>query len=174
MAVFDYFIIEALFYNLGVQLMGSTRTENFKNVLQEEYSQILGVRISKERSWFLFKATIAALVQGVIDDEEHKLPFSGIGTFYLRFSPPRVPSGKPSAVVDALKASGQDRLPYFRWKISEGLKRHIISTICGKEVANAFATATPKFFSKTDKTEGGENEEPPSTKPKMIVPENKS
>lgn len=110
-----------------------TKTEDFKIDLQAKVAEVLGVKVSKQKAWDLFKELVKAPFSFIINTyeeagkpeikygEKHKeleLPLSGIGTFKI------ITVGK----ADNVSVKG-------RWYLSSALDRAIKERL-GFEVAD--------------------------------------
>lgn len=69
----------------------TNKTDMFKVHIQKIVFQTLGVKISKEKAWELFKAIQHGTVEFVINIEggSKKLPLAGVGTFEILETKPR-------------------------------------------------------------------------------------
>lgn len=74
--------------SVGVEKKVS-KTEQFKVHLQKIIFQELGVKVSKDKAWNLFKAVILGTVEFTLKDADNKLPLAGVGTFEVLKTKPR-------------------------------------------------------------------------------------
>lgn len=68
---------------------GSDKTDLFKQHIQRIIYQKLGVKVSKDKAWDLFKAMIHGTVEHVIHLDDKKLSLSGVGSFEILETSPR-------------------------------------------------------------------------------------
>lgn len=66
-----------------------SKTDRFKEHIQKIIFQELGVKVSKDKAWGLFKAMIHGTTEFVLNDEDKKLPLAGVGTFQVLETKPR-------------------------------------------------------------------------------------
>ena len=66
----------------------ASKTERFKEHVQKIVSDTLGVEVSKEKAWNLFKNIERGTMQFVALDEDNRLPIAGVGTYEIVFSKP--------------------------------------------------------------------------------------
>lgn len=66
-----------------------SKTEQYKVHLQKIVAQELGVKVSKDKAWNLFKAVINGTVQFVLKLDDQKMPLAGVGTFEVLKTKPR-------------------------------------------------------------------------------------
>lgn len=68
-----------------------SRTDLFKEHVQKMIYQTLGVKVSKDKAWAMFKNMIHGTTEFVlnIEGEEKKLPLAGVGTFCILETKPR-------------------------------------------------------------------------------------
>ena len=74
----------------------ASKTERFKEHVQKIVSDTLGVEVSKEKAWNLFKNIERGTMQFVALDEDNRLPIAGVGTYEIVFSKP---TGKRAGFV---------------------------------------------------------------------------
>lgn len=74
----------------------ASKTEKFKEHVQKIVSDTLGVEVSKEKAWNLFKNIERGTMQFVALDEDNRLPIAGVGTYEIVFSKP---TGKRAGFV---------------------------------------------------------------------------
>lgn len=67
----------------------SEKTELFKQHIQKIIYQQLGVKVSKDKAWNLFKATELGTIQFVLKQDDKKLALSGIANFEVLETKPR-------------------------------------------------------------------------------------
>lgn len=67
----------------------STKTDDYKVHLQKIVYQELGIKVSKDKAWSLFKAIIHGTVEHIIHIQDKKLSLSGVGTFQVLETKPR-------------------------------------------------------------------------------------
>lgn len=95
------------------KVSGSAKTDRVKQHIQAIIKQQLGVKVSKQAAWDLFKAIIHGMVQFTLNDEKQEVPLAGVGTFKVLQTKPRkskvgkmeyVPKFRfyPSSVIDKL------------------------------------------------------------------------
>lgn len=74
-----------------VEVKERSRTDLFKEHIQKVIYQTLGVKVSKDKAWALFKNTIHGTTEFVlnIEGDEKKLPLAGVGTFCILETKPR-------------------------------------------------------------------------------------
>lgn len=77
--------------------MGSAKTDRFKEHVQAIVKQTTGQKISKADAWELFKNIINGTVEFTLNQEDLKLPLSGLGKFEILKTKPR----KSKAGLDA-------------------------------------------------------------------------
>lgn len=77
--------------NETVETKELTKTDAYKVHLQKIIHQELGIKVSRDKAWGLFKAIIHGTVEHVINLEgaEKKLPLAGVGTFEILETKPR-------------------------------------------------------------------------------------
>jgi hypothetical protein len=68
-----------------------SRTDLFKEHVQKMIYQTLGVKVSKDKAWAMFKNMIHGTTEFVlnIEGDEKKLPLAGVGTFCILETKPR-------------------------------------------------------------------------------------
>ena len=74
----------------------ASKTERFKEHVQKIVSDTLGVEVSKDRAWNLFKNIEKGTMQFVALDEDNRLPIAGVGIYEIVFSKP---TGKKAGFV---------------------------------------------------------------------------
>lgn len=57
-----------------------SQVELFKKVLQKDISEVLGVKVSQEKAWELYKAMFDSSVNHTLDSEGLNFPMKGIAT----------------------------------------------------------------------------------------------
>lgn len=67
----------------------TTKTDLLKKHTQAIVKQTLGVKVSKEKAWDLFKAIIHGTVELTMNAEGKSIPLSGVGTFEVLETKPR-------------------------------------------------------------------------------------
>lgn len=65
------------------------KTDLLKQHIQAIIKQNLGVKVSKEKAWQLFKAVIMGTVELTFNVEGKQIPLSGVGTFEVLETKPR-------------------------------------------------------------------------------------
>lgn len=74
----------------AVEVKEKSKTDRFKEHIQKIIYQELGVKVSKDKAWGLFKAIIHGTTEFVLNlDGDKKLPLSGVGTFQVLETKPR-------------------------------------------------------------------------------------
>lgn len=68
---------------------GVSKTDAYKVHLQKIIYQELGVKVSRDKAWNLFKSVIHGTVEHVLNIEDRKLPLAGVGTFEILETKPR-------------------------------------------------------------------------------------
>lgn len=66
-----------------------SKTDLYKQHLQRIIYQQLGVKVSKDKAWQLFKGVQKGTLEFVTKLEDHKLPLAGIGTYEIIETKPR-------------------------------------------------------------------------------------
>lgn len=66
-----------------------SKTDAYKVHIQKIIFQELGVKVSRDKAWSLFKAIIHGTVEHVLHIEDKKLPLAGVGTFEVLETKPR-------------------------------------------------------------------------------------
>ena len=66
-----------------------SKTELFKSHLQLIIKDSLGVKVSKDKSWELFKSIMGGTTEFVLNQEDLKLPLAGVGNFEVIKTEPR-------------------------------------------------------------------------------------
>lgn len=66
-----------------------SKTDTYKQHLQKIIYNQLGVKVSKDKAWGLFKDIIAGTVEFTLKQEDKKLPLAGVGTFEIMETKPR-------------------------------------------------------------------------------------
>lgn len=66
-----------------------SKTDVYKKHLQMIIYQELGVKVSKDKAWGLFKAIQHGTVEFVLNLEDHRLPLAGVGSFEVIETKPR-------------------------------------------------------------------------------------
>ena len=66
-----------------------SKTDAYKVHVQKIIFQELGVKVSRDKAWSLFKAIIHGTVEHVLNIDKKKLPLAGIGTFEILDTKPR-------------------------------------------------------------------------------------
>lgn len=65
------------------------KTDVYKQHIQKIIYQELGIKVSRDKAWSLFKAIIHGTVQHVLKLEDKKLPLAGVGTWEVLETKPR-------------------------------------------------------------------------------------
>lgn len=125
-----------------------SRTAKFKELLQSEYEGVLGQKLNLDVCWLLFKASIASVIKFTITDPEHKLPLNGVGTFAIQMQKPKMPPTQKSKMIEAMQeklgVGVEVKLPYLKWKMSDGIRKTLIEIFLGKEVSEILRQKTGK------------------------------
>jgi hypothetical protein len=110
-----------------------SKTELFKELLQHNLGAILGMKISKEIAWKLFKETVETPVSFclTLPAEDRRLPLAGLGTYSIRMSKPRAPVTRAGAEKKESRYAGFKEIPHFRFKPSDRIRKFLDSTILG-------------------------------------------
>lgn len=66
-----------------------SKTDVFKEHVQKIIFQSLGVKVSKDKAWALFKNMTHGTTEFVLNLEDKSLPLSGVGTFAILETKPR-------------------------------------------------------------------------------------
>lgn len=66
-----------------------SKTEQYKVHLQKIVYQELGIKVSRDKAWSLFKSIIHGTVEHVLHIEDKKMPLAGVGTFQVLETKPR-------------------------------------------------------------------------------------
>lgn len=66
-----------------------SKTDRFKEHVQKIIFQELGVKVSKDKAWSLFKAITHGTFEFVLNEEDKKLPLAGVGTYEILETKPR-------------------------------------------------------------------------------------
>lgn len=66
-----------------------SKTDAYKVHLQKIIFQELGVKVSRDKAWSLFKGVIHGTVEHVLHIDDKKLPLAGVGTFEILETKPR-------------------------------------------------------------------------------------
>jgi hypothetical protein len=66
-----------------------SRTDLFKAHIQALLKQTMGVKVSKDKAWEVFKSIQKGVVEFVAKDEKNQLPLAGVGTYKILKSPAR-------------------------------------------------------------------------------------
>lgn len=93
-----------------------TKTDLLKKNMQAIIKQTLGVKVSKEKAWELFKATMHGTVELTMNVEGKSIPLSGVGTFEVLETKPR--GSKAGLDKDGNPVEGAkvwDCVPRFRF-----------------------------------------------------------
>ncbi len=115
-----------------------SKTVELKRKLSEDFSQLLGHKVSQKKAWQIFKACYARVIQETIDIEDHHLPIPGIGTFSLRFRKIHTPSNRKKHMELVYQKHGIEQIPYFKWNVSAGIRRYLLQSFFGQEVAEYY------------------------------------
>lgn len=86
-----------------------TRTDLFKEHLQKILYQTIGVKVSKEKAWILFKNLQFGTVDFVLHQEDRRLPLAGVGTYEVQETKPR--GSKAGLDKDGNKVEGAEAWP---------------------------------------------------------------
>ena len=141
----------------------ANKTENFKEHIQKIIGDTLGIGVSKEQAWKLFKNIEKGTMQFVAFDDDNKLPLAGVGTYEITFSKP---TGKKAGLVK--NESGEEvkddtlevwkYIPRYKIRTSSSIKNDLYSIFncpgCDKEVEllGSFKKETEKVEEKEDTT----------------------
>lgn len=60
-----------------------SQVELFKKVIQKDISNILGVKVSQEKAWELYKAMFESSVNHTLDSNDLNFPIKGVATFKI-------------------------------------------------------------------------------------------
>lgn len=103
-------------------------TDVYKNHLQAIIYQELGVKVSRDKAWKLFKAIILGTVQHVAKIDGNKLSLAGIGSFEIIKSTPR--GSKAGLDKDGNPIPGATPWPFvprMRWYTSSVVDSNVES-----------------------------------------------
>lgn len=95
---------------------GTAKTDMLKKHVQAIIQQKLGVKVSKEKAWELFKAMVHGTVELCLNLDDNSISLSGVGTFEILKTKPRGSKagldkdGKPIEGAEAW-----DFVPRFRF-----------------------------------------------------------
>jgi nucleoid DNA-binding protein len=101
-----------------------TKTDLLKKNMQAIVKQSLGVKVSKEKAWDLFKAMIHGTVELTVNVEGKSIPLSGVGTFEVLETKPR--GSKAGLDKDGNPIEGAkvwDCVPRFRFYPSSAIDK---------------------------------------------------
>ena len=112
----------------------ASKTERFKEHVQKIVSDTLGVEVSKEKAWKLFKNIERGTMQFVALDEDNRLPIAGVGTYEIVFSKP---TGKRAGFVKDENGNEVKDPTLEVWKYKHRYKVRTSSTI-ENELYNIF------------------------------------
>ena len=108
-------------------------THQFKKLLQENYQEVLGIDLSMDNAYLLYKASFVSSLQFLMRNvdpkklEDVRLALGGIGVWRLDFRKPRPIAGKPSKLLRL----GVKWIPYFRFSTSSAFRRLLLQKYCG-------------------------------------------
>lgn len=60
-----------------------TQVDLFKKVLQKNVSEVLGVKVSQEKAWELYKTMFDSAVNHTLDSKDLNFPMKGIATIKI-------------------------------------------------------------------------------------------
>ena len=87
----------------------SPRTIAFKEKIQRTLS-LSGITVNKNLAWQIYKDMFYATVEFTVNDSEHRLPLSGVGTFSVRESVPRRGKSEEYNFVPRFKVKPSSRI----------------------------------------------------------------
>ena len=102
--------------NTNVEVKNPTKTDLVKKNTQAIIKQTLGVKVSKEKAWELFKNLIHGTVELTMNVEGKSIPLSGVGTFEVLETKPRGSKAGLDKDGNAIEgAKVWDCVPRFRF-----------------------------------------------------------
>jgi nucleoid DNA-binding protein len=115
-----------------------TATELFKLRLQNDFTTVLGQKISKDTAWQLFKAAVNSPVDHVLETKQ-PLSLAGVGVFHISETQPRVGTvtrvdprtGVKREVeqgvkrLEQMEKAGIDFVPRMRWTPSSKIDEKV-------------------------------------------------
>lgn len=107
---------------------GEMKTDAFKMHLQAIINDTLGVKVSKETSWNLFKTMIYGSLQFTCMQEDKRVPLSGVGTFEV------IKAGARGSK----KEEGKTNTPKFRLYFSSTLERALEELMGERQIPEDF------------------------------------
>jgi len=127
--VIVFFVYALYFFLRRRTTMASNKTDQFKQKLQKEYTEILGTKISKDKAWAIFKAGKAVVVDFVINDKDNTLALSGVGKYEILKKQPRKVQGRTPKLEGKIPF-----LPLLRFRPSERIKNYLLLKMAGYDV----------------------------------------
>jgi len=107
---------------------GELRTEAFKEHLQAIIKDRLGEKVSKETSWNLFKDVLFGTLQFTCNQEDKRVPLSGVGRFEVIRAVAR----------SSKKEEGKKFTPKFRFYPSTSMDTLVQQLMGEKEIDEDF------------------------------------
>lgn len=121
-----------------------SKTETYKTHLQRIIYQELGVKVSRDKAWTLFKSIMHGTVEHVTElaKNDQSLPLSGVGTFEVKKAGPR--GSKAGLDKDGKPIEGAVPWPFvprMRWFPSSSIDKQL-----EQEFGLAEHGITPKHY----------------------------
>lgn len=107
------------------KVVGTSKTDRFKEHLQKIIAQSIGAKVSKEKAWSLFKNFNFGTVEFCANEEDGVLSLAGVGTFKVIKTEPRgkkagldkdgkpIPGAKPYEFIPRMKTYHSDKVAQF-------------------------------------------------------------